>query len=303
MNPGEVLTAMVTPFAEGGALALEMVKPLVSYLVKGCDGLVVLGTTGESPTLSLREKILLVEEVLEVREELKEDFVVIVGAGSYSTKESIDLTKRLHTLPIDGIMLVTPYYNRPTQEGLIKHFTSIAEETSTPIILYNVPGRTRCHMEAGTTLELSKIPHIIAVKEASGHFPTISAICKERDSSFLVYSGDDSLTLPILSLGGHGVISVSSHLVGGRMKEMVSHYKRGEVLEALAIHFELSPLFEALFKTTNPIPLKEALNLMHIDVGPPRSPLFPLSLEEKKGLEELLFALNLIPCQGTKNNI
>lgn len=294
MNPGEVLTAMVTPFTREGDLAIERVPPLVEYLVKGCDGLVVLGTTGESPTLSLSEKLLLLEEVLEVREERKEDFSVIVGTGSYATKESIDLTRRVHGLPVDGIMLVTPYYNRPTQEGLIKHFTSIAMKTSSPIILYNVPGRTGCHMEASTTLKLSKIPHIIGIKEASGHFPTISTLCKEREPDFFIYSGDDSLTLPILSLGGHGVISVTSHLVGSRMKEMVQSFKKGEVSEALAIHFELSPLFETLFKTTNPIPIKEALNMMHINVGPPRSPLFPLSLKEKKSLEALLGTLNLI---------
>lgn len=294
MNPGEVLTAMVTPFTEEGELALQRVKPLVRHLLEECDGLVVLGTTGESPTLSLSEKLLFLEEVLQVREELKRDFTILAGTGSYATRESIALTKRVEDFKIDGIMLVTPYYNRPTQEGLVRHFTSIAQETSYPVILYNVPGRTGCHLEARTSIELSRVENIIGIKEASGDLHTISTISKETDPRFFIYSGDDAFTLPILSLGGHGIISVASHLVGSRIKEMVKSFKRGLVKEALSIHLELLPLFEALFWSSNPIPVKEALNLLGLNVGPPRSPLSPLSPSQKRDLMVLLETMNLL---------
>lgn len=294
MNPGELLTAMVTPLNQEGELHLKMVAPLVKHLMDSCDGLVVLGTTGESPTLSSREKVLLVEEVLRVREELGKDFPVIVGTGSYCTRESIALSRKMEDFKIQGLMLVTPYYNKPTQEGLVQHFTSIAQETSLPVILYNVPSRTGCNLEAKTTINLSQLENIIAIKEASGDLDQVVSICKGTPPDFLIYSGDDKMTLPILSIGGHGVISVASHLVGAKIREMIKSFQRGLVEKAKQIHLELMPLFLGLFTTTNPIPVKEALKLIGLKVGPPRIPLTALGGKERRELALLLTSLDLI---------
>src|SRR5690554_2188056 len=207
---GELLTAMVTPFNEKLELDLEKARNLANYLVdNGSDGLVVLGTTGESPTLTYDEKMKLLETVVD---EVGDRATILAGTGSYSTAESIRLTEEAEKIGVDGIMLVTPYYNKPPQSGLYHHFKAIAERTSLPIMLYNIPGRTARNIEVETMLELAKIDNIIAVKEASGDLNQVSALTRLLPDDFLVYSGDDSLTLPVLSVGGTGVVSVAGHL-------------------------------------------------------------------------------------------
>ncbi len=286
---GEVLTAMVTPFDEEGSLALDSLPELINHLTEnGSDGLVVLGTTGESPTLTKNEKIKVLEEICRLRREQGLSFSLVAGTGSYSTSESIEMTARASELDIDGIMLVTPYYNKPPQQGLKDHFTAIAESTSLPVILYNVPGRTGTNLDAETTVALSQVDNIVGIKEASGDQEQIAHICRETAPDFLVYSGDDSMTLPLISLGGHGVISVAGHLVGERIKEMIVSYKRGKVKKAAEINQNLLPLFKALFLTTNPIPVKAAVNLLGIKAGPTRLPLSPLPEEEKNELQRML---------------
>lgn len=305
MKFGEVLTAMVTPFTSDGELNVKGVYALVKHLICDSHGLVILGTTGESPTLTETEKLSLVEEVCRVREEVSQDFTLLVGSGSYSTRESISFTEKLAAFPIDGIMLVVPYYNRPTQGGLQRHFTAVASETHFPVILYNVPVRTGCNMEAETVIRLSEIPNIVAVKEASGNLNQISKICQGTGEEFSLYSGDDSLTLPILSVGGKGIISVAAHLVGRQIRRLITAFKRGDVEEATALHGQLLPFFFQLFSSSNPIPVKEALNLLGISVGPPRSPLTRLNQEERKRLQILLDNHKgaFIPCKGIENNI
>lgn len=304
MDFGEVLTAMVTPFTAHGELHLSGISPLMRHLAHGSHGLVILGTTGESPTLSQMEKLALVERVCQVREEMQEEISLVVGTGSYCTQESISFTKEMENFPIDGIMLVVPYYNRPSQQGLQEHFAAIAQETEYPVILYHVPGRCGISLDVQTVVELSQIPNIVAIKEASGNLNYSSKIYQETEGNFSIYSGDDSLTLPILSVGGVGVISVAAHLTAAAIGRMISSFKRGDVHQAIRLHHQLLPLFFGLFSHPNPIPIKEALNLCGLLVGPPRLPLTPLSGEEREDLRKLLKEYHgFIPCKGLENDI
>ncbi len=268
---GRLLTAMVTPFNEAGMVDYEQTKRLAQALLNsGSEGLVVSGTTGESPTLSREEKLRLFAEV---KSAVGEKGTVIAGTGSNNTAQSLELTKEAERIGVDACLLVVPYYNKPAQEGLYQHFKTIAQGTNLPCILYNVPSRTVTSLSADTAIKLSHIDNIIGVKEASGNLGQISKIISEAREDFLVWSGNDSDTLPILALGGYGIISVASHLVGNQIKEMIDSIASGKIDEAASIHRHLLPLIDAMFVVSNPIPVKYALNHIGFNVGKPRLPL------------------------------
>jgi len=274
---GRLLTAMVTPFDDRGRVDYEQAKKLaLALLDSGSEGLVVVGTTGESPTLIREEEMRLFAEV---KSAVGERGSVIAGTGSNSTAEALEATKGAERIGVDACLLVVPYYNKPTQEGLYQHFKTIAQGTNLPCIPYNVPSRTVTSLSAETVIKLSHIDNIIGVKEASGNLGEISKIISEAREDFLVWSGNDSDTLPILALGGYGVISVASHLVGNQIKEMIDSFTSGKMDKAASIHRHLLPLVNALFIVTNPIPIKYALNHVGFNVGKPRLPL--TELDEK----------------------
>lgn len=284
MNFGKVITAMVTPFDQNGEVDFSATEQLVEHLIKnGTDTVVVSGTTGESPTLTTKEKVDLFKHVVNVA---NNRISVIAGTGSNNTQESIELTKLAEKANVDGIMLVVPYYNKPSQAGLYAHFKAIADATSLPVMLYNIPGRSACNIDVDTIVELSKVDNIVSVKEASGDLEAMAEIISRTDDDFLLYSGDDSLTLPVLAIGGDGVVSVAAHIVGNEMKEMVEQFQSGNVVEAAQIHRQLLPKFEALFKAPNPVPLKAALNTIGVTVGSVRLPLVPLNETELKQLKK-----------------
>jgi len=270
-KPGRLLTAMVTPFDREGKVDYDQAKRLaLALLDSGSDGVVVVGTTGESPTLTNQEEIRLFAEV---KQAVSGHGAVIAGTGSNNTTEALATTKAAEKIGVDACLLVAPYYNKPTQEGLYEYFKTIAQSTSLPCIPYNVPARTVANLAAETTIRLSKIDNIIGIKEASGNLEQISRIIRETDDDFLVWSGNDSDTLPILAIGGYGVVSVASHIVGNQLKAMIENYLIGKVSEAAKLHQHLLPLFQALFIVSNPIPIKCALNHLGFEVGKPRSPL------------------------------
>jgi len=287
MDFGKVLTAMVTPFDEKGNISEERLQNLVEHLVENAtDTIVVAGTTGESPTLSKEEKLYLFEKTAQFA---KGRVKIIANAGSNNTKESIEFVQAIEKLHgVDGIMLVNPYYNKPSQEGLYQHFKSIAESTELPVMLYNIPGRTAVNLNAETTIRLSAVNNIVAVKESSGDLSQIAKVIEHTSEEFAVYSGDDNLTLPILSVGGKGVVSVASHIVGKEMKEMINAYENGDGKKAARIHRRLLPFFEGIFFTTNPVPIKAVLDQKGIDVGSVRLPLVPLTEEEKGYINVLM---------------
>jgi len=268
---GRLLTAMVTPFNEEGKVDYEQAKRLALALINsGSEGLLVAGTTGESPTLVRAEEFRLFSEV---KSAIGKRGTIVAGTGSNNTAEALEATKEAERIGVDACLLVVPYYNKPTQEGLYQHFKTIAQSTSLPCILYNVPSRTVTNLSADTTIKLSQIDNIIGVKEASGNLGQIAKIISNTRDDFLVYSGNDGDTFPIMVLGGYGVISVASHLVGNQLKEMIDNITNGEIDKAASIHHRLLPLINALFIVSNPIPLKYALNYIGFNVGKPRLPL------------------------------
>ena len=268
---GRLLTAMVTPFDDQGMVDYEQAKKLaLALLNSGSEGLVVVGTTGESPTLVRKEELRLFAEV---KSAVGERGPVIAGTGSNSTNEAIETTKEAERIGVDACLLVVPYYNKPTHEGLYQHFKTIAQGTSLPCILYNVPSRTVVSLSAETVIKLSHIDNIIGIKEASGNLDQVSKIINGAKEGFLVWSGNDSDTLPILALGGYGVISVASHLVGNQIRGMIDGFISGKVDEAASTHRHLLPLINALFIVSNPIPVKYTLNYVGFNVGKPRLPL------------------------------
>ena len=284
INLGRLLTAMVTPFDEKGELDYPQAKRLAQALLKsGSQGLIVSGTTGESPTLTKEEKLRLFAEVRSVAKQ-----GVVANTGTYSTRESIELTIEAERVGVDAILLVVPYYNKPTQDGLFQHFKSIAQSTSLPCIIYNVPGRTVTSISADTVIRLSQIDNIVGIKEASGNLEQIARIVQGANRDFLVYSGNDSDTLPILALGGYGVISVASHLVGNQIREMMDKFLGGKTEEAAQIHRNLLPLVNALFIVSNPIPVKYALNHIGFNVGKLRLPLTEPDDKSKAAIESAL---------------
>jgi len=270
---GRLLTAMVTPFDGKGNVDYKQAKKLaLALLDSGSDGLVVGGTTGESPTLSREEKLRLFTEV---KSAVGKKGAIIAGTGSYNTKESIELTKEAERIGVDAVLLVVPYYNKPTQQGLKEHFQAIARSTSLPCILYNVPSRTITNLSTETVIELSKIDNIVGLKEANGDFVHTARVLDGVKKSFMLYSGNDSDTFPMISLGGYGVISVVSHLVGVQIKDMIEKTVSGKTAKAAAIHRNLLPLVNAMFIVSNPIPIKYALNCVGFNAGKPRLPLTP----------------------------
>lgn len=282
---GRVSTAMVTPFDKNGHIDFAKTTQLVNYLIEnGTDSLVVAGTTGESPTLSKEEKVALFQHVVQV---VNKRVPVIAGTGSYNTFESVELTKRAEQVGVDAIMLVGPYYNKPNQEGLYQHFKTIAESTKLPVMVYNIPGRSVVNILPETIIRLSAIPNIVAVKEASGDLSAMTKIIAETDDDFFLYSGDDSLTIPVLAIGGAGVISVSSHVIGKEMQEMVQAFLNGEHAAASKLHQRLLPIMQGLFKAPNPVPVKTALQLKGLDVGSVRLPLVPLTELERTAVADL----------------
>ena len=293
VNFGRVITAMATPFNEDGSVNWSVAEKLADYLINhGSDGIVVCGTTGESPTLSKEEKYELFQVV---KNAVANKGKVIAGTGSYSTQEAIATTKKAAKLGMDGSLQVVPYYSKPPQVGLHEHFVKIAKACSDlPIMLYNIPGRTGRNLETETVAKLAEVDNVVAIKEASGNLEQISDIRRSTPSPFAIYSGEDSLTLPALSVGSVGVVSVASHLVGPQLREMIQAFEVGKVNLARDIHLKLSPLFKALFWTTNPIPLKAALNLQGWNLGHCRLPLCEINPELKAKLEMVLEELSLI---------
>ncbi len=273
VNFGRVLTAMITPFSEDGEqVNYAVAEKLAVYLAEnGTDTLVVCGTTGESPTLTWDEEFELFQVV---KNAVAGKAKVMAGTGSNSTKEAIAATQKAAKMGLDGSLQVVPYYNKPPQSGLYHHFRAIAQASpDLPIMLYNVPGRTSQNLLPETVARLAEIPNIVAVKEASGNLDQASQIRQLTPSEFAIYSGDDSLTLPLMAIGGKGVVSVASHLVGNQLQQMIQAFESGQVQTAAQIHFKLFPLLKALFLTTNPILVKTALKIQGWDVGSLRLPL------------------------------
>ncbi len=286
LDIGEVITAMVTPFDESYNLDLESCSKLLKYLVnEGSNGVLLAGSTGETSTLSDEEKIELFKFV---KNNFGDKVKIIAGTGSNDTRHSIELSKEAEKIGVDCLLLVAPYYNRPSQWGLFKHFEAIAGEVEIPIILYNIPSRTSSNINSRTCVELSKIDNINGIKEASSNIRQISEIIRDTGADFLVYSGNDGDTLPILSMGGYGVISVASHIVCREIKEMVTSFKRGDFNKAAEMHKDLLDIFYGIFIATNPVPIKEALNLKGINVGPCRLPLCSMEEKELAAFKEIL---------------
>ncbi|GAB6180716.1 4-hydroxy-tetrahydrodipicolinate synthase [Desulfotomaculum defluvii] len=290
---GRVLTAMVTPFNPDSSVNYTQAKKLARYLVEnGSDGLVVSGTTGESPTLTKDEKIELFKAVVE---EVGGKAAVIAGTGSYDTTGSIALTKEAEKVGCDGVMLVAPYYNKPSQEGLYRHFRTLAESTSLPIILYNIPGRTGINVLPATVLRLAEdVPNIVAIKEAAGSIDQVSELRRILPEDFVIYSGDDSMTLPMLALGCQGIISVAAHVAGKKIQEMIDAFTSGNTTLAANLHKELYPLFKGLFITSNPVPVKAALILKGLAVGGVRLPLVEATTNEIESVKIVMKNLELL---------
>ncbi|MER3435533.1 MAG: 4-hydroxy-tetrahydrodipicolinate synthase [Leptolyngbya sp. ERB_1_1] len=292
VNFGTVLTAMITPFTADGAVDYAITEKLAAHLVKtGTDTIVVCGTTGESPTLSWDEEFELFQVV---KSAVSGKAKVMAGTGSNSTSEAITATRKAAKMGLDGSLQVVPYYNKPPQSGLYDHFRAIAESSDLPLMLYNVPGRTSQNLQPETVARLSQIPNIVAIKEASGNLDQVSQIRRMTSPDFAIYSGDDSLTLPMLAIGAKGVVSVASHLVGMRLQQMIHAFEQGQVQQATQIHLELFSLFKVLFVTTNPIPVKAALNLQGWQVDTLRLPLCSPDEELKHQLKQVMAALNLL---------
>jgi 4-hydroxy-tetrahydrodipicolinate synthase len=284
---GALMTAMLTPFDAADHVDLTEAARLARYLVaEGNQGLIVSGTTGESPALEDDEKIRLFEAV---KAAVGERAAVVAGTGGNNTRHSVELTERAEATGVDGILAVVPYYNKPTQDGMLAHFGAIARATSLPVIVYNIPGRTGANMLPATLLELAaRHSNIAGVKESSGDFAQFAAILRERPAGFGFWCGDDHLFLPSLALGGDGLISVAAHLCAREFREMLDAFGRGDVRRAAEIHLALTPLAAALFATTSPIPIKWALNEVGFSLGPCRSPLGAMPDELAARLSPLL---------------
>ncbi|MDR7072196.1 4-hydroxy-tetrahydrodipicolinate synthase [Fictibacillus barbaricus] len=289
MNFGSISTAMVTPFDSKGNVDFSKTTKLINHLIdNGSDSLVVSGTTGESPTLTTEEKLALFKHVVKI---VAGRVPVIAGTGSNNTKASIDLSKKAEEIGVDALLIVAPYYNKPSQDGIIAHYKAIAEAVRIPIMAYNVPGRTVVSISAETAVRLSEIPNVTALKDAGGNLDVMSEIIEKTSDDFLVYSGDDSLTLPSLSVGSAGIVSVASHVIGNEMQAMIQAFKRGENKEAAALHRKLLPVMNEMFKAPSPGPVKTALQLKGLDVGSVRLPLLPLNQAERSSLVAALSTL------------
>ena len=286
---GEILTAIVTPFKADGSVDLGAFRALASYLVaNGSDGLVVTGTTGESPTLSDDERFRLYEAAVD---EVGDRATVIAGTGTYSTDHSIHLTKRAHELGVDGFLIVTPYYNKPPARGIVRHFQEIAAVTDRSIVVYNIPGRVVLNLETETIAELAKIPTVRAVKQAN---PDLEQARRIVELGLDLYAGDDDLVFPFLEVGGRGGVCVHTHVVGPRVQEMVRRFREGDVEAARALDRELAASIDLLRVVVNPIAIKCALNLLGHEVGGHRLPLVEATDEERGAVRGCLERLGLL---------
>lgn len=283
---GRLLTAMVTPFDAAGAVDLDLAARLARALVDfGSDGVVVNGTTGESPTLTHAERL----ELLRAVRRALPDHAVVMGTGTNSTAATEAATREAKDEGADAALVVAPYYNKPPQEGLIAHYRAVAD-VGLPVIVYNIPGRTGVNLSVETTLTLARHPHIRGTKEAAGDADQVARIVAGAPDGFRVWSGDDGLTLPFMSVGAYGVVSVVSHVCGAAMRRMIDAHVAGDVAGAAALHGRLLPLFRGLFVTSNPIPVKAALEHLGVEVGSVRLPLVPLDADRRAALGALLDA-------------
>jgi 4-hydroxy-tetrahydrodipicolinate synthase len=290
---GCVITAMVTPFDRDGNVHYAEAERLAVHLVaNGSDGIVVCGTTGESPTLSWDEEYQLFQVV---KTAVGSQAKVIAGTGSNSTSEAIEATQKAAKLGVDGSLQVVPYYNKPPQIGLYQHFEAIAAACDLPMMLYNIPGRTGQQLEPETIGKLAELDGIVAIKESTGNLDIASQIRSLTPPDFAIYSGDDSLTLPILAVGGKGVVSVASHLVGTEIQAMIAAFASGQNQLAMAMHIKLLPLFKGLFLAPNPMPIKAALKLQGWEVGGLRLPMCELPNQLLPQIEQLLHQQGLMP--------
>lgn len=288
---GRLLTAMVTPMTPDRTVDYKRAAELAHHLVtSGSDGLVVSGTTGESPTLSTSEKLRLFETVVEA---VGDKVPVIAGTGSYNTAESVEFSRAAEKTGVHGLLLVTPYYNRPTQEGLYQHFKAIAESVGIPCILYNVPSRTAINMTAQTTLRLAEVPNIAGIKECAD-LGQLADILSGAPENFKVWSGDDAALLPYLAVGAYGIVSVASHVVGPQMQELIAAFREGQIEQAAAWHRRLLPVFRGLFAVTNPVLVKAAMEMTGFPVGPLRLPLVEATDSERQALREVLASSGLL---------
>lgn len=286
MDFGRLITAMVTPFDSRNQIDWEATARLIDYLIEEqkSDSLVVCGTTGESPTLTDAEKLEMFSfAVKHAAGRCK----IIAGTGSNSTAHSIHLSKEAESLGVDALLLVAPYYNKPNQEGLFRHFEAIATSTKLPVMVYNVPSRTVISLSKETTLRLAQIPNVVATKECAS-LDQVAGIAAEAPAGFKVYSGDDSAALPAIAVGAYGVVSVASHIVGPSMKEMIDLFVEGNVDSAAKLHQKLMPVFKGLFEYPNPVAVKYALNELGISAGSVRLPLVPPTEEEAAQIRRLL---------------
>lgn len=283
---GRLATAMVTPFDEQLQIDYAKTEQLIDHLLAtGTETLVVSGTTGESPTLSAEEKLQLFRHVVQY---VNGRCQVIAGTGSNNTESSIQFTQAAQETGVDAVMLVAPYYSRPSQEGLYQHFKAVSEATKLPVMLYNVPGRTGVNMTAETTLRLAEISNVVCIKEASGNLSQMAKIIEEAPEGFELYSGDDSLTLPALSIGAVGVVSVAGHVIGREMQEMMKAFFAGDLQQAAALHRKYLPVFEGIFKYPSPGPIKVLLEKIGVQVGGVRLPLVYPNEQEQLDISTLL---------------
>lgn len=287
-----VFTALITPFDDTMAIDEDALRQLVSDQIDaGIDGLVPVGTTGESPTVSHQENI---EVIRIVVEEARGRVPVIAGTGSNSTAEAVDMTLKAKALGADATLQVAPYYNKPSQEGFFLHFQTIAKEAGLPVLIYNIPGRTAKNIEAPTILRLAQVPGIVGVKEASGDLSQAMEIINSAPADFSVLAGDDNLTLPMSAIGGRGVVSVASNLIPGKMKQLVEFCNNGDVEAARTLHYQLMPLFKAMFIDTNPIPVKFAYAAMKNTAARYRLPLCPPDAAAAESITAVLSSLELL---------
>ncbi|SOC35657.1 4-hydroxy-tetrahydrodipicolinate synthase [Ureibacillus acetophenoni] len=285
MDLGRIATAMITPFDENGAIDYDVAEGIIEHLIQsGTDSIVVCGTTGETPTLTIEEKRSIIEFTIKT---VNKRIPVVAGVGYNDTAYTIGAAQWVETTGADGIMVVAPFYNKPNQRGIYAHFEAVAKATSLPVVIYNVPGRTGVNISAETTIALSKIPNIRIVKEASGSLDQMTEILGNVDDEFYVYSGDDSLTLPLLAAGGRGVVSVASHVVGDDMQLMMRAFEEGRHEVAAEIHQALLPLIRELFVSPNPVPVKYAMSKMGFDVEHVRLPLVGLRDEDKVDFDKV----------------
>lgn len=286
-----VVTAMITPYKEDMSVDFEGAQRIAGYLMDhGSEGLVVAGTTGESPALSIQEKIDLFQVV---KEAVGNRGWVIAGTGTNSTRDAMEMTDAAEKVGADAVMAVVPYYNKPNPEGLFRHYQAVASATSKPVMIYNVPGRTGINLQPETAQRLAQIENIRAIKDACGNLDQITAMKSLLPENFMIYSGDDSLTLPMLSVGAYGVVSVAAHIAGDLVSDMIYAYLDGRIDEARETHLKLFPLFRALFVTTNPIPVKKAASLIGLPAGGLRLPLVEASPDETAAIEEAFAGLGL----------